>query len=109
MILSGYRAMWVFVMFDLPVRKPEERRVASRFRKDLVSEGFWMLQYSVYARPCPSEENAEVHAQRVRAMVPSEGHVRILRLTDKQFGRMEVFIGGTTRAPEEMPGQLEIF
>ncbi len=108
-MISGYRAMWVFVLFDLPVKSAEDRRVAARFRKDLLADGFWMIQYSIYARPCPTEENAEVHVGRVRALVPSRGHVRILRLTDKQFGRMEVYVGKISRKPESIPDQLEIF
>lgn len=108
-MISGYRAMWVFVLFDLPVNTRHERKVANKFRKDLKADGFWMLQYSVYARPCPSEENAEVHAQRVRRLVPRKGHVRLLRLTDRQFGRMEIFVGRIPQDPESQPPQLEIF
>jgi hypothetical protein len=32
--LSGYRIMWMFVLFDLPVGTPRERKAATRFRKD---------------------------------------------------------------------------
>ena len=38
--LCGYRLMWVLVMFDLPVETPEERKVASGFRNDLLDLGF---------------------------------------------------------------------
>ncbi|HHT9133449.1 MAG TPA: CRISPR-associated endonuclease Cas2, partial [Candidatus Avalokitesvara rifleensis] len=47
---SEYRAMWLFAMFDLPVDTKKARREYTRFRKALLTEGFTMLQYSVYAR-----------------------------------------------------------
>lgn len=101
--------MWVMVMFDLPVGTTDQRRVYAKFRKWLMEDGFIQLQYSVYARPCPSEENAVVHCERVRKKVPREGQVRVLRFTDKQFGRMEVYFGKIERAAEKQPEQLTFF
>ena len=51
-ICSKYRMAWVLVFFDLPVGTPEERRDAANFRKDLLKDGYMMVQFSVYARPC---------------------------------------------------------
>lgn len=31
--LSGYRLMWIFVMFDLPVDTKERTRAATQFRE----------------------------------------------------------------------------
>ena len=39
--------MKLFVFFDLPVTKKEQRKIATKFRKELVNEGFTMLQFSV--------------------------------------------------------------
>src|SRR5204863_154608 len=82
-----------------PVDTKAARKRYARFRKSLVNDGFLMLQFSVYGRPCPSEENALVHSGRVKKAIPSEGQVRILRLTDMQFSRMEVFYGKTAVDP----------
>lgn len=65
-----------------------------------------MLQYSVYARPCPSEDNYQVHEKRVLYGIPPDGEVRILKFTDKQFERMKVFYGKTRKATEEPSDQL---
>ena len=35
---------WLIVCFDLPVEEKEERRLAARFRKDLLDLGYFMLQ-----------------------------------------------------------------
>ena len=109
MLISGYRAMWIVVMFDLPVKSKEQRKRATEFRKALVADGFEMMQFSVYFRPCPSDENAVVHVRRVRALLPPEGRVRILRITDKQFGRMLSFFGRKSNPVEKMPSQLGMF
>jgi len=109
MILSAYRFMWVIVMFDLPVDTKAARREYARFRKKLLQDGFFMLQFSVYARPCASKENAAVHILRTERNVPPDGEVRVLTITDKQFERMRVFYGKLRRPPEKAMQQLELF
>ncbi len=44
--LSGYRIVWVFVLFDLPVGTKKERKAATKFRHSLLDLGFEMSQYS---------------------------------------------------------------
>ncbi|HNX87521.1 MAG TPA: CRISPR-associated endonuclease Cas2, partial [Paludibacteraceae bacterium] len=55
--LNQYRIMWVLVFFDLPVVEIKERKVAARFRKDIMADGFAMFQFSIYVRHCASAEN----------------------------------------------------
>lgn len=101
--------MWAMVMFDLPTDTKSARRQYALFRKTLLNNGFSQLQYSVYARPCPSKENLAVHTGRVKNAIPPEGEVRILEMTDKQFERMLVFWGKRRKMPETPPCQLELF
>lgn len=107
--LSGYRPVWLFAMFDLPVKTREQKRVYSRFRKLLLADGFCRMQYSVYARYCPSEEAADAHRHVVRTGLPADGHVRVLAVTDRQFGKMENFVGKARTSTEEPPRQLMLF
>lgn len=109
MELSGYRFMWLFVMFDLPVDTKAARKHYADFRKKLLKDGFAKMQYSVYIRHCASEENADVHTTRVEANIPPDGEVRVLRVTDKQYERMRIFWGGKRKPPEKPPAQLELF
>ena len=44
-------------------------------------------------RHSASDENAQVHTKRIKCHLPPAGEVRIIRITDKQFGRIEVFYG----------------
>lgn len=109
MRITGYRLMWVLAMFDLPTDSKPARKEYARFRKQLLRDGFRQMQYSVYSRPCPSRENAEVHLGRIEAHLPRDGEVRILVITDKQFERMRIFWGKSRCAAEQPPGQLELF
>jgi len=101
--------MWLFVMFDLPVEDAKKRRQYTRFRTRLLAQGFTMFQYSIYARYYPSEEASTAARQQVREGMPSEGQVRLLSVTDRQFGKMEVFHSRKRRRPEEKPEQLLLF
>ncbi|MFV0336865.1 MAG: CRISPR-associated endonuclease Cas2 [Chthoniobacterales bacterium] len=109
MELSAYRTMWIIVFFDLPTDTQKARKQYARFRKDLLEDGFSMMQYSVYYRHSASKENTEVHLKRVRASVPPDGEVRVCQFTDKQFERMEVFYGKRRIRTETPPAQLEMF
>lgn len=109
MPLTGYRLMWVLTMFDLPTDTKVARRQYALFRKLLLTDGFRQMQFSVYARPCSSRENAEVHVARVERALPLDGEVRLLVITDKQFERMRVFLGKKRGSVEHSPGQLELF
>jgi CRISPR-associated protein Cas2 len=108
-VFSGYSAMWLFAMFDLPVTTRKARRAYASFRQALLKEGFSMLQFSVYARYCTGEEASEAFRRRLRERLPKEGQIRLLSVTDRQFGKMEVYFGKKRHATEEPPDQLLLF
>jgi CRISPR-associated protein Cas2 len=105
----GLRSMWVISFFDLPVQTRKNRKDYARFRKDLLEDGFTMMQFSVYSRHCASIENAEVHVDRMGTKLPPEGEVRFLTITDKQYGRIRTFWGRKRQPAAPAPSQLELF
>ena len=107
--LNAYRIMWVLVFYDLPTETKKERKIAAKFRKDILADGFQMFQFSLYLRHCASRENASVHVQRVRTILPEKGNVGIMSITDKQFGMMEIFRGAKLVDAPETIQQLELF
>lgn len=109
MALSHYRIMWLFVLFDLPVETKMQRRDYVQFRKHLQKKGFAMLQFSVYAKHLPSEDAADTLKKQIRAALPPKGQVRVLAVTDHQFGRMEVYFGQKRHAIEDPPLQIAMF
>lgn len=109
MPFGGLKTMWIVVMFDLPVDTKEARRAYTTFRKKLLTDGFSMMQYSVYMRHCSSRENALVHSNRVKKGLPDDGEVRIVTITDKQFSKIQVFFGKRRIETESAPEQLAFF
>lgn len=107
--LNAYHIMWLFVFFDLPTESKKNRKDAARFRKDLEKDGFTMMQYSVYVRHCPTKENADVHIKRVRSLIPSEGQISLMMITDRQYGDIINYNGRIEKALPTAPRQLELF
>ena len=109
MKFGGLQVMWLIVMFDLPTDTKKARKEYTHFRKFLLNDGFTMMQYSIYMRHSSSNENAVVHAKRVKAHLPDDGEVRIIRITDQQFGKIEVFYGKKRQKATKAPLQLQFF
>ena len=107
--LNSYRIMWIFVIFDLPVETKKERKAAADFRKTLLKDGFGMLQFSVYARHCASDESAQVHIKRTKTAVPEKGQVSIIKITDRQYGEIINIWGAKEKLLAPGPTQIELF
>ena len=91
--MNKYDRMKVICMFDLPTETNNDKREYREFRKNLISNGFYMMQYSVYARTCPNREFAKKFIPRLKRNAPPCGNVRIIMITEKQFQDMELIIG----------------
>ncbi|MEM6902482.1 MAG: CRISPR-associated endonuclease Cas2 [Pseudomonadota bacterium] len=106
--LSGYRIMWMMVMFDLPTLTEDQRRAANKFRHFLLDEGFEMAQLSVYMRVCGSREKVDSLTKRIGNAVPEAGKISVLSFTDRQYETM-VHFDGRTKARAEKPEQFVMF
>lgn len=52
-----------------------------------------MLQFSVYARTVRNNDDAKKYTKIVKSILPPEGSVRLLTITDRQYDSMEVLLG----------------
>ncbi|HXV25178.1 MAG TPA: CRISPR-associated endonuclease Cas2 [Alphaproteobacteria bacterium] len=107
--LSGYRIVWLFVLFDLPVLTKKQRKAATRFRKDLLNLGFAMSQFSVYLKFCAGKEQAEAICRKVEAAMPSQGKVHIVAITDKQYENIRTYRGMNREPGFRNADQLALF
>ena len=89
------RFMRTIVFFDLPVVSYADRKRYSQFRKNLINEGFIMLQYSVYSKIVLNTQQSILLVNRVKRFSPNKGIIQILTLTEKQYNSMEYIIGGS--------------
>ena len=97
--------MRILVFFDLPVKTKQERRKATQFRNFLLKDGFYMIQFSVYARVCNGPDMVELHKQRLKMNIPDEGSIRVLVITEKQYENVEILLG--RKSFYEKPVQYE--
>ena len=85
--------MRVLVFFDLPVKTAHDRRNYRSFHRYLVSQGFFMLQKSIYSKLALNMSVAGSIMSDVRRHKPPAGFVILFVLTEKQYSRMEIVCG----------------
>ena len=92
----SYRYMRIMVLFDLPVFTEKQRKEYREFRKYLLKAGFFMLQESVYCKLVQNSGIADIVQENIRKNKPGEGLVQVLRVTEKQYSKMEYIVGENT-------------
>ncbi len=89
--------MRIILFFDLPMITEDDKRIYTRFRKELVRNGYMMLQFSVYSKICTNREAAVNNILKIKKNVPEKGSIRILLVTEKQYAKMEIILGGKSK------------
>ncbi|MBO4251119.1 MAG: CRISPR-associated endonuclease Cas2 [Clostridia bacterium] len=85
--------MRIMVFFDLPVKTAKERKIYTDFRRALIKDGYYMIQYSVYGRICNGVDSVEKFVKRLENYTPKEGSVRVLTVTEKQYASIIIVAG----------------
>ena len=55
-----------------------------------------MMQISVYCKIFPNREAAVKHVNILKKNVPKEGQIRLLLVTEKQYSKIEIIVGGVS-------------
>lgn len=85
--------MRIIVMFDLPVVSISDRREYNKFRKYLIKNGFFMMQESVYCKLAQNSTAADLIIDNIRKNKPLSGLVQALKITEKQFSKIDYIVG----------------
>lgn len=80
-------------MFDMPTITNEDKKNYSKFRDNLIDDGFIMIQYSIYVRICKNQDDITKHINRVKMFTPEKGNIRLLQVTEKQYEQMIMLRG----------------
>lgn len=80
-------------MFDLPVVTSQERRDYTQFRKFLLKSGFLMMQESIYCKLVQNSTAADSITENIRKNKPSKGLVQVMKVTEKQYSKIEYIVG----------------
>lgn len=85
--------MRVILFFDLPMQTASEIKAYNRFLKHIKSEGFVMMQKSVYIKLAITQAKADALINRIEKEVPKEGLIDVLIITEKQFSGIMTLLG----------------
>ena len=91
--MGSFRFMRLLIFFDLPMITGEEQREYRKFRKLLITNGFIMLQESVYCKLLTTPTVVQSMKNLIKKNKPSEGKVQMLLITEKQFSKMDYIVG----------------
>lgn len=103
-----YEFMRLILFFDLPMNTKQEVKVYTKFRKYLIQNGYMMMQFSVYCKIFPNREAAVKHVQILKRNVPLNGQIRIMLVTEKQYAKIEVIVGGKSYQEELVSNEFFI-
>lgn len=92
--------MRLFIMFDLPTITKKDQQNYNKFRRKLLNLGFYMVQFSVYAKLCINHDEVIKNTEIISKNLPSKGNIRCLAITEKQYETMKLLIGTKTYQEE---------
>lgn len=101
--------MWIFIFFDLPTESQKDKKEYTQFRKKILQFGFSMFQFSIYWKQLSTIESTLRDIKRVKRILPSMGHIGILRLTDAQCEKMLIYYEKKEIKVKKPIQQLEFF
>lgn len=87
------RIVRTIVFFDLPNIYIKDKKNYIKFRKYLLSEGFIMMQESVYSKIVMNSQQALLLLDRLKKNSPKKGIIQVLTITEKQYSQIEYIIG----------------
>lgn len=98
--------MRIIVMLK-PTSKRGTKTAYTKFREHLRKDGYTLMQPEVFIRSVTSRHAAASHLETLRAQCPPTGTVRVITMTEKQFSRIHVLVGGPD-AQEVSVGALSL-
>ncbi len=85
--------MRIILMFDLPMTDDKTKKEYTKFKNHLTKLGYSMMQYSVYVRTILDKSKYDQELKRVGKYLPTDGNIRLLLITEKQYHDMQILLG----------------
>ncbi len=77
--------MRLLLIYDLPVIEEIDKKIYSKFHRDIIRHGFYMLQYSVYSKVIQNDTSMRQYMMKLDKIVPQKGKIILLKITEKQY------------------------
>lgn len=88
--------MRIMIMYDLPMVSYMDLKHYRYFNKFLISEGFIMMQESIYTKLATNKTSADLIIDKVKRNKPPKGLIQVMIVTEKQFAQIEIISGELT-------------
>ena len=85
--------MRMIVFFDLPTKTAVDLKEYRKFRKVLITNGFVMMQESVYTKVLLNQSVKNSVLEMLKKNKPPQGLVQALTVTEKQFAGTVNIVG----------------
>lgn len=85
--------MRVLLMFDLPTITKQDLKNYRKFRKYLLTNGFLMMQESIYTKIVLNPSKANTVIKNLKINIPNKGLIQVLVITEKQYNDMIILLG----------------
>jgi CRISPR/Cas system-associated protein endoribonuclease Cas2 len=89
---SQFKCGWAWMITSLPSFSPADKAASEKFRRYLRGAGWFKLGSQIWARPCHRGGLSEL-VEDVAPHVPPAGNVRLVWITDYQWGDSRVVVG----------------
>lgn len=91
---SLYKQVRVLILYDLPMTEIDDKKEYSKFRRDILKLGCYIVQFSVYAKVIKNEIYYKSFIDKLKKILPTKGEIRVIKVTEKQYEDM-MFLNGS--------------
>ena len=85
--------MRIMIMFDLPSKEDYEKKEYTVFRKNLIKNGYIMMQFSVYIKCVTMQNKTEQEINKIKNFIPQNGNIRVIEISENQYKNMRIILG----------------
>ena len=86
--MTSYKEVRVLILYDLPMSDTVNRKHYTKFRKEILSLGCYLVQYSVYAKVLKNEIYYDSFIAKLKQFIPEKGEIRVIKITERQYDDM---------------------
>lgn len=99
--MSKYNYMRIIIMYDLPNNNSDENKDYTKFRKNLIKNGYIMMQFSVYIKCLNVKTKFKNEVKKISKFIPPQGNIRVLSITEKQYQDI-IYLNGESNINEKV-------
>jgi CRISPR-associated protein Cas2 len=87
------REAMIFILFDLPVLTKPQRKAYTKFREELLKNGYVAFQKSIYVKLIKNVSTYPEEETKVSQLAPNEGRVSIFTMSVAKFRTIKTLTG----------------